>query len=99
MLRKFRLHFSAILAAFVLASMAFTSNVKACEEEPKTFLSLYMSSEMIVLAKFDSETEPVKSNEDEYGYSLDSQRTLVFTKIYKGQTELKSISYADLYYK
>lgn len=92
MLRKFRLHFSAILAAFVLASMAFTSNVKACEEEPKTFLSLYMSSDMVVLAKFDSETEAVKSNEDDYGYSLDTERTLVFSKIFKGQTELKSIS-------
>lgn len=92
MLRASRLYFSAFLAALVLVSMLLTTNVKACEEPPQTLLALYMGSDLIVLARYESETAPVKTNEDEYGYSLETQRQLVFTKMYKGQTELKSVS-------
>ncbi len=94
MLRKSRLYFSAVLAALVLASLLVTSNVKACEEEPQSFLSLYMSSDLIVVARFDSETAPRKTDESEYGYSLETERKLVFTKMYKGQQDLKSVSIA-----
>lgn len=94
MLRKSRLYFSAMLAALVVASLLLTASVKACEEAPQTLLSLYMNSDLIVIAKYESESEPVKSNEDEYGYSLDSQRKLVFSKIFKGQKDLKSVSIA-----
>ena len=97
MLRKSRLYFSAVLSALVLASLLLTSNVKACEEAPLTFLSLYMSSDLIVVAKFESESKPQKTNEDEYGYSLESQRKLTFTKVFKGSEDLKSVSitYSD----
>lgn len=92
MLRKFRLYFSAIITALVLVSVLVSSNAKACEEEAQTFLSLYMNSELIVTARFESESKPIKSNEDEYGYTLENERKLVFTKIYKGQqTELESV--------
>jgi len=94
MLKKSRLYFSAILSALVLASLLLTTPVKACEEAPQTLLSLYMNSDLIVVAKFESESEPVKSNEDEYGHSLESQRKLAFTKIYKGAPDLKSVSFA-----
>jgi hypothetical protein len=92
MLRKSRLYFSAVLSALVLASLLLTANVKACEEEPQTLLGLYMNSDLIVVAKFESETAPQKTNESEYGYSLDTERKLVFTKIYKGGNALKSVS-------
>jgi len=94
MLRKSRLYFSAVLAAFLLASLLMTANVKACDEAPLTLLSLYMNSDLIVIARYDSESEPKKSNEDEYGYGLESQRKLVFTKVLKGQKDLKSVSFA-----
>jgi hypothetical protein len=94
MLRKSRLYFSAVLAALVLASLLLTTNVKACEDAPQTFLTLYMNSDLIAIAKFESESEPKKANEEEYGYSLDSQRKLVFTKIFKGNKELKTVSFA-----
>src|SRR5690349_5215446 len=94
MLRKTRLYFSAIIAALALASLLMTANVKACEEAPLTLLSLYMNSDLIVIAKYESESEPQKANEDEYGYSLESQRKLVFTKVFKGRTDLKSVSFA-----
>ncbi|HVE58825.1 MAG TPA: hypothetical protein VNB22_18465 [Pyrinomonadaceae bacterium] len=94
MLRKSRLYFSAMLAAFLLASLLMTSNVKACDEAPLTLLSLYMNSDLIVVARYDSESEPQKANEDEYGYSLESQRKLVFSKVFKGQKDLKSVSFA-----
>jgi hypothetical protein len=94
MLRKSRLYFSAILSAFLLASLLLTANIKACEEEPQTFLSLYMNSDLIVIARYDSESEPKKTDESEYGYSLETQRKLMFTKVFKGQQGLKSISFA-----
>jgi len=93
MLRKSRLYFSAILSALVLSSLLLmAANVKACEDEPLTFLSLYMSSDLVVIARFESESAPKKSNEDEYGYSLDTQRKLVITKLFKGAQDLKSVS-------
>lgn len=94
MLRKSRLYFSAVIAALVLVSLLMTSNVKACEEPPQTFLSLYMNSDLIVIARYDSESAPKKTDESEYGYSLETERTLVFTKIFKGQKDLKSVSFA-----
>lgn len=94
MFRKSRLYFSAVLSALVLASLLLTANVKACEEEPQTLLGLYMNSDLIVVAKFESESTPKKTDESEYGYSLETERKLVFTKIYKGQKDLKSISFA-----
>jgi hypothetical protein len=83
-----------MLSALVLASLLMTANVKACEEAPQTFLSLYMNSDLVVLARFDSESEAKKANEDEYGYSLETERKLVFTKVFKGQKNLNSISFA-----
>lgn len=94
MLKKSRLYFSAVLTALVLVSLLLTANVKACEEPPQTLLSLYMNSDLIVVAKFESESAPVKNNEDEYGYTLDTQRKLVFTKVYKGAQDLESVSIA-----
>jgi hypothetical protein len=94
MLRKSRLYFSAMLAALALASLLMTANVKACDEAPQTFLSLYMNSDLIVIARYDSESEPQKTNEDEYGHSLESERKLVFTKVFKGPEGLKSVSFA-----
>jgi hypothetical protein len=87
-----------MVAALALASLLMTANVKACEEAPQTFLSLYMNSDFVVIAKFESESAPVKTNEDEYGHSLDTERKLVFTKIFKGQPGLKSISFAHSTY-
>lgn len=98
MLRKNRLYFSAMLTALLSISLLFTSGAKACDEAPQTFLSLYMNSDLIVVAKFESETTPKKSNEDEYGYQLESERKLVFTKIYKGNRELRTISFPYFQY-
>ena len=94
MLKKSRLYFSAVLAALVVASLLLTSNVNACEEPPQTFLSLYMNSDLIVIARYDSESASKKTEESEYGYSLETERKLVFTKIFKGQKDLKSVSFA-----
>lgn len=83
-----------MLAACLWASLLITASVKACEEAPQTFLSLYMNSDLIVLARYDSESTPQKANEDEYGYSLETERKLVFSKVFKGHRDLKSISFA-----
>src|SRR5687767_5438231 len=93
MLRKSRLYFYAICAALVLISLLVTSGARACEEPPQTLLALYMNSDLIILAKYESNGESKKSHEDEYGYSLDTERNLSVTKIYKGQKDLKTISF------
>ncbi len=93
MLKKSRLYFSAMCAALVLISLLMTSGARACEEEPKTLLSLYMNSDLVVLAKYESNGESKKSFEDEYGYTLDIERKLSLTKIYKGQKDLKTVTF------
>lgn len=93
MLKKSRFYFSAMIAALVLVSLFVTSNANACEEPPQTLLSLYMNSDLIVLAKYESNGEGKKSYEDEYGYSLEMARNLSISKVYKGQMDLKMISF------
>lgn len=93
MLRKSRLYFYSICAALVLASLLVTTGARACEEPPQTLLSLYMNSELVVLAKYESDGEAKKSQEDEYGYTLETERNLSLMKIYKGQKDLKTVSF------
>lgn len=93
MVRKSRLYLSVMCAALVLMSLLITSNARACEEPPQTLLSLYMNSDLIVLAKYENDGESKKSYEDEYGYTLETNRNLSLSKIFKGQTDLKSVSF------
>lgn len=93
MLKKSRLYFPVMLAALVLASLLITSNVKACEDPPQTFLTLYMNSDLIVIAKYESNGEAKKTNEDEYGYSIETPRNLTISKVYKGQEDLQNVSF------
>ena len=93
MFRKSRLYFSVMCAALVLMSLLITSNARACEEPPQTLLSLYMSSDLVVLAKYVSDGESKKSFEDEYGYTLETDRNLSISKIFKGQNDLKTVSF------
>lgn len=93
MLKKSRFYFSAMIAALVLVSLLVTSNAKACEEPPQTLLALYMNSDVVVLATYQSNGEAKKTYEDEYGYSLEVARKLSVSKVYKGQADLKTISF------
>lgn len=80
-------------AALVSISLLVTSGARACEEPPQTLLALYMNSDLIVLAKYESNGEAKKSHEDEYGYTLDTERNLLVTKVYKGQKDLRTLSF------
>lgn len=93
MLRKSRLYFSVICAALVLISLLMTTGARACEDPPQTLLALYMNSELIVIARYEGDGESKKSYEDEYGYTLDTERNLSITKIYKGQKDLKTAAF------
>ncbi len=93
MLKKSRLYFSVMVAALVLVSLLVTTNVKACEEPPQTLLSLYMNSDLVILAKYESNGEGKKTYEDEYGYTLESERNLSVIKILKGQKDLETVSF------
>jgi hypothetical protein len=93
MLKKSRFYISAMLTALVLVSLLITSNVKACEDAPQTLLSLFMNSDLVVLAKYEGNGESKKVSEDEYGYSLEANRNLAISKIFKGQNDLKRVSF------
>ncbi len=93
MLKKSKLYFSLMLTALFSVSLLFTTNVKACDEAPQTLLSLYMNSDLIVLAKYDSNGKSVKSNEDEYGYTVDTPRNLLIKQVYKGLPNIKNVSF------
>lgn len=99
MFRKSRLYFSVMCAALVLVSLLMTSSARACEEPPQTLLSLYMNSDLVVLAKYENDGESKKSYEDEYGYTLETQRNLSLSRIFKGQPDLKSVSFAYSQYE
>lgn len=93
MFKKSRFYVSAILSALILVSLLVTSNVKACEDPPQTLLSLFMNSDLVVLAKYESNGEGKKVSEDEYGYSLEAERNLVISKVFKGQQDLPQVSF------
>ena len=99
MLKKSRFYFTALCGALVLISLLMTSSARACEEEPQTFLSLYMNSDLVVLATYESDGDSKKSFEDEYGYTLDTARNLSLSKIFKGQSDLKTVSFLYSEYK
>lgn len=98
MLKKSRFYFTAMCAALVLVSLLLTSAAKACEDPPQTLLTLYMNSDLIVIAKYESNGESKKSYEDEYGYTLDVERNLSISKIYKGEKDLKTVSFVSSEY-
>lgn len=91
MLRKSKKYLSIVFIA--LMSLLIVNSVKACEEDPQTFLSLFMSSDLIVLAKYNNDGKTIKGDETEYDYKLDTPRNLLISKVYKGQQSLKSVSF------
>ncbi len=95
MFRKTRYYVSATFASLVLFSLLVTPNVRACEDIPQTLLSVYMNSDLVILATYESDGAILKSNEDEYGYSLEIDRNLVIDKVLKGPEDLKKISFSN----
>jgi hypothetical protein len=93
MFRKSKFYFSLMLTALFSVSLLFSTSVMACEEEPQTLLSLYMNSDLIVVAKYDSNGKSVKSYEDEYGYNMETPRNLLIKQVYKGLPNVKNVSF------
>jgi hypothetical protein len=88
--------FSAVLIAFLFIFLFITPNsTKACEEEPQSLLSLYLYSDLIVLAEIDSSNIIKREDESEYGYSVQIERNLKIIQILKGQPSLKNVSFVN----
>lgn len=83
-----------MLTALFSVSLLFSTNASACEEEPQTLLSVYMNSDLVVLAKYASNGKSVKTHEDEYGYSVDTPRNLLIKQVYKGLPNIKNVSFS-----
>lgn len=98
MFKKSRLIISSVFAMLVLFSLLVTTSVRACEDIPQTLLSLYMNSEIIVLATYESDGAKVKSDEDEYGYGYEIERNLAIVQILKGPKELKTVTFSNYEY-
>lgn len=98
MFRKSRFYVSSIFTFLVLFSLLVTSNVRACEDIPQTLLSVYMNSELVVFATYQSNGAMTKSNEDEYGYSIDAERNLLIDKVLKGPEDLKNVTFSNYEY-
>ena len=93
MLKNSRLYFLALVSVLILTLLLISSTAKACEEPPQTLLSLYMNSDLVVLAKYDSNGSSQKLYEDEYGYTLEIERNLSIINVYKGQKGLETVSF------
>lgn len=87
---------SAVLIAFLFVFLFITPNsTKACEDAPQTLLSLYLYSDLIILAELDSSNIIKREDEGEYGYSVEIERNLRIIQILKGQPNLKNVSFTN----
>ncbi len=98
MLKQSRIIFAATFVAVLLFSLFVSPDTaKACGEPPKTLISLYLESDLIVLATVEG-NKIIKVEEDEYGTWTQLERNLTIVKTLKGRTDLKTVSYADSEY-
>lgn len=101
MLKKSRLFFTAILVALLLFSpFIVPSSAQACPVRiPSTLLSLYLESDLIILADYKSEQITGRENEDENGFYASLERDLDVIQILKGKENLKQITFSDNEYR
>ncbi len=91
MFKLSKILFPTVAMILVTAVLLVTpGSVYACEEEPQTLLSLYLNSDLIVLANYDSKKILNREEGDEYGYGLEVERSLSVIQILKGQSDLKN---------
>ena len=74
MFRKSLYYVSASIALFLIISLLAPVQIKACGEIPQTLLSLYMNSKLVVVGTYTGDGKSIKSDEDEYGYSLETEQ-------------------------
>lgn len=74
------------------------SSVSACEEEPQTLLSLYLNSDLIVLANYEGNKSVKREEGDEYGYGVEIERNLSIVHMLKGQADIKNVSFTNYEY-
>lgn len=87
-----RNHISATLGIVLSISLLICSGSRqaaACPDEYDTLYSLYMSSEIIVLAELRSERDLRKTEESEDGFYVDVQRNLDIIETFKGDHQRK----------
>ncbi len=102
MLNQFRIVLSAVVTVGVLIStVAFTpSKAQACPIRiPSTLLSLYLQSDLIVVADLENENETKRTSETKHGYYANLERSLRISKILKGNREDASVSYKTFEYR
>ena len=88
--------FSAISIAFLFVFLFITPKAAtACEEAPQTLLSLYLTSDLIILADIDSSTIVKTEDESEYGTWMEVKRNLRIVKILKGQPGLEKVEFTN----
>jgi hypothetical protein len=94
MFKSTQILFSATLIAFLFIFLFITPySARACAEEPQTLLSLYLNSDVIILADYESAKILEKEDTTEYGYWQKLQSTLKVLRIFKGQKDLEKVSF------
>lgn len=102
MLSRFRTIFAGVVTLGVLISTVAlsSSNVYACPAPmPSTLLSLYLQSDLIVVADVTDEKEIKRSSESKHGYYASLERSLNISKILKGTVKEMTTSYSAYEYK
>lgn len=98
MLQNTRTKLFGIIVFALAFSVFLPKNVNACEEVPQTLLSLYMNSDLVVLANYESDGVSTRTDEDEYGYTVEVERNLRILRILKGSDGLESASFRSSNY-
>lgn len=104
MFKQSRIFFSATMIAFLFVSTLILStgvsakSGKCPVELPRTLLSLYLASDLVVIADFKNESVTKTETEDENGYYADIKRDLDVSKTFKGQ-KTAEVSFIKSEYK
>lgn len=88
--------FSAASMAMMLAFLFITPvTATACGEEPQSLLSLYLQSDLIVLAEHDGSRVLKTESEDEYGSWVETAYDLRVIKVLKGPDGLETVLFTS----
>ncbi len=90
-----KLYSASLIAVLFVFLFIAPKTARACAEEPQTLLSLYLQSDLIILAEYEGNRIIKQEEESEYGSWVEVGHNLRIVKILKGPAGLETVSFAN----